>query len=401
MTANLPPQLRQAWTRAKQLARQAWTRVRAASVNVWARIQLASQAAWAWMRKVAAKGLSIALAGWISFRDSWTKQDWFAGIKPLPAGYTGNLTAIGIVTALVFTSLLYGEYRDRAIEAARAIASGEHPSQKRELPPPAAEPAPAPEPTPEAKPVPEPSTPRAAPAPSAAPALPQMGEAFVEHFSGDDIDGRWFISDGWSNGDWMDNDWRADQLATGGDGLRMTLGPGPEDSKKPLASGELRTLQPFRYGYFEVRMKIPRDPGIVTGVFSYAQQDGATRPNEIDIEILGRDTRILETTIHENGKSTHKKIRLPFDSADGFHTYGFDWRPNAVRWYADGKLVHEVVGGAASRVNRPQQFFINLWGSSMLKDWVGRLDNTKGPWTLDVSCTAYAPTYSGKSLCDG
>jgi beta-glucanase (GH16 family) len=222
-----------------------------------------------------------------------------------------------------------------------------------------------------------------------------MGEAFVERFDGG-VDERWSVSDGWSNGGWMTNDWRRSSVETAPGLMAILLQPGPEGSKYKLSSGELQSHDRHRYGYFEVRMKVPRGAGLVTGFFSYAGQDGRTRPNEIDIEILGRNTRVAELTIHENGKATSTKVTLPFDAADGFHVYGFDWQPGHVRWYIDGQLVHAETGGAARRLVRPQQLILNLWASEQLDSWVGKLDLAKAAWRLDVSCMAYAATYSGR-----
>ncbi len=260
----------------------------------------------------------------------------------------------------------------------RAMASGELPSQQQTSPL-----EPLAEPKPEAAPSPAPET-----------SLPQAGEAFVERFDGS-VDARWSVSDGWSNGDWMTNDWRRSSVETAPGLMSLLLKPGPEGSKHKLASGELQSHDRHRYGYFEVRMKVPRGPGVVTGFFSYAGQEGQTRPNEIDIEILGRNTRVVELTIHENGKAASKKVDLPFDAADGFHVYGFDWQPEHVRWYIDGQMVHEVTGGEARRLVRPQQLILNLWASQELDAWVGKLDMAKAPWRLDVSCMAYAATYAG------
>ncbi len=287
---------------------------------------------------------------------------------------------------------------ERAANADRAIASRESPSQQEPPPPPAAAPAPPALPAPPQT-VPESTTPKAAPAPAPRQKLPQLGEAFVDRFDGGELHDRWAVSDGWSNGDFTDNDWRRSQVSFGKHGLVLTMEPGPEDSSKKLASAEIRTSEFYRYGYFEVRAKLPRDPGIVVGLFTYAPRDEARRPNEIDVEILGRDTRTLEATIHENGKATHSAFTLPFDSADGFHTYGIDWRPNSVRWYVDGKLMLEQTGGAATRLVRPQQFLMSLWGSEMLKQWVGPLNLAGGPWKLEISCVAYSPSYSDQSKC--
>jgi endo-1,3-1,4-beta-glycanase ExoK len=289
--------------------------------------------------------------------------------------------ALGVLCALaggVAGWFGHSAWMEQRIADDRAIPSGELPSQQPTLP---------------LEPLPDPG---AAPAP--AEILPQVGEAFVERFDGN-VDARWSVSDGWSNGDWMTNDWRRSSVETAPGLMTLILKPGPKGSNYKLASGELQTHARHRYGYFEVRMKVPRAPGLVTGFFSYAGRDGRTRPNEIDIEILGRNTRVAELTIHENGKATSTKFTLPFDAADGFHVYGFDWQPGHVHWYIDGQLVHAVNGGAARRLVRPQQLILNLWASEQLHSWVGRLDLAKAPWRLDVSCMAYTATYTGP-ICD-
>jgi endo-1,3-1,4-beta-glycanase ExoK len=228
-----------------------------------------------------------------------------------------------------------------------------------------------------------------------------MGKAFIERFDGDQLDeDRWYISDGWSNGPWMENDWRRSQISVTPEGLRIALTRAPDALKKPLAGGEVQTRERFRYGYFETRMRVPRGEGLVTGAFSFIPHDDGLLSNEIDIEILGKATRRVELTIHENRRATSKKIDLPFDSADGFHAYAFDWQPGRVRWYADGKMIHEERGRAAQSLTRPQLFLLHQWGTRKLRAWAGEVNFSSEPWMLDVACVAYAPTYEGKPLCD-
>lgn len=389
MPTNLPPQLEQVWRRLRQALAPTWTRVRGLAQGGWAASVKTSQQAWR-------DGRAAARQGWISFRDSWTKQDWFAGIKPLPAGMAGNLGAIAIVVGLVLTSLVYGEFYDRWALEQRLIPSGEHPSQQTA--PPEGEPQ---EPTPEAPPppVPETATPEASPAPAATAQLPQLGEAFLDRFDSPSPHERWYVSDGWSNGDYMENDWQATQIRSGEGGLKLILDKASEGAKKPLSSGEIRTIKEFRYGYFEARLRVPRDPGLIAGFFTYADRKGGVKPNEIDIEFVGRDTRRVELTLHVDGKPSHTKIRLPFDAAEGLHAYAFDWQPGYVRWYVDGKMVHEVVGGPASRLTRPQQLFFDLWSTRQLHHWAGEVNMARAPWTMQVACVAYEPTYRGKQLC--
>ena len=41
---------------------------------------------------------------------------------------------------------------------------------------------------------------------------------------------------------------------------------------------------------------------------------------------------------------------LGFDASQGFHTYGFDWQPDKITWYVDGKAVYT----AYSDIPKPQ-----------------------------------------------
>ncbi len=291
--------------------------------------------------------------------------------------------------AILGLAILLGIGRPTADDD-RAIAAREHPSQHT---PEALAAMPAPGPVADAE------AEAASAAAASAAALPQMGEAFIDRFDRADITNRWFISDGWSNGPWMVNDWRASEVELTPAGLTLHLRKNPEGSEWAYGAGEIRTHDFFRYGYFEARMRVPRGSGVITGLFTYADRTDKLRPNEIDIEILGRDTGAAELTLHENGKATWHKHRLSFDSAGGFHTYGFDWQPGYVRWYVDGKLVHAETGGAAQRLVRPQQLLVSLWGSKKLGAWAGELNPSEGPWRLDLACIAYAPSYSGP-LCD-
>jgi beta-glucanase (GH16 family) len=285
----------------------------------------------------------------------------------------------GLAVGLLVWAALSGGREVKTAEEARRVAAGE--------------------PAPPAETVaPSQQAPEAAPAP-AGPTLPQVGTAFVERFDRKDITNRWLFSDGWSNGSWMANDWRRSQAIVTPGLMALQMEKGPKGSAYEMASGEMKTHAAHRYGYFEVRMKVPRGPGLVTGVFTYAGREKKTQPNEIDIEILGKNTRAAELTIHVDGKATSKIVTLPFDAADGFHTYGFDWQPGHVRWYADGALIHAETGAAARSLTRPQQLILDLWGSRELRAWVGDLPRTTGPWRLEFSCIAYAASFTG-ALCN-
>lgn len=232
------------------------------------------------------------------------------------------------------------------------------------------------------------------------PAVVQVGaRGFIDSFRELDEENRWNVSHGWSNGDWTANDWRRDQVRLTPEGLSLTLAPAPGGADKPFSSGEISTSDEYRNGYFEARLRMPRGEGLVVGVFTFTRTNGADTWNEIDMEILGRNTRRIELTYHQGGRARNRNIDLPFDAAAGFHTYAFEWRRDVVRWYVDNRLVHRARGQGVTRMTLPQRFIINLWNSQTLNQWVGEVDHAGAPWTLTVSCVAHAAAYNGRSLC--
>lgn len=221
--------------------------------------------------------------------------------------------------------------------------------------------------------------------------------SFADNFAIVD-ESRWRIADGWSNGDWTANDWRRSQIRRTPTGIDITLAR-TRGGEKDFSSGELQSEDVYRYGYFEVRMQVPRGSGLVTGFFTYTRPGGENTWDEIDIEILGRDTRAIQLTYFRQGRRHITTLPLPFDAASGQHTYGFEWTQRYIRWYADGRMIHEETGENGPLPQATQRLYLHLWNTEMLTDWLGPILPWEGPWRLSVSCIARAQTYQGRSLC--
>lgn len=263
---------------------------------------------------------------------------------------------------------------------------------------------------------------------AAAPAAAEQaahGAPFVDRFERIDRD-RWVVADGWSSGDWMANDWRAENVSTRGEGVQITLARKldlgafvPErlrqitpatwrqaisyainGNQKRYSSGELISEDYYRYGYFEARMQAPRGSGLVTGFFTFGREGDESTWDEIDIEILGRDTTAMRASYWSGGRSHTVVVPLGFDAADGAHTYAFEWAPKRLRWFVDGELVHEELGEALPLPSRPQRLTFDLWNTTTLTDWLGPVRADEGPWRLSMQCVAVAERYEGRELCN-
>jgi len=231
----------------------------------------------------------------------------------------------------------------------------------------------------------------------AMPAAAQEGAPFIERFQTLD-ETRWVVADGWSNGEATANDWRRSQIQHRPGGVEITLAR-TAGGERRFSSSELQSRDYYDGGYFEVRMRAPRGSGLVTGFFTYVRPGNESTWEEIDIEILGRDTRSIQFTYFHRGEHHVTTVPLPFDAAKGFHTYGFEWTPSAIRWYVDGRLLHEETGANGPLPRRPQRLYLHLWNSETLTSWLGPILPWEGPWRLAVSCVAHAQHYEGRALC--
>ncbi len=240
--------------------------------------------------------------------------------------------------------------------------------------------------------------PAPAPQPSAEALAPPADLRFIDRFESIDRE-RYWVSDRGPNGTWMENEFRARQLQLEPHGLTVVMEANAEGARHPYRSGEFITLERYLYGYFEARMRVPRGPGIITGLFTYVVAEDAQLPQEIDIEFLGLDTTNLHAAFHVNGRATGERAPLPFDASRAFHTYGFEWTPTALRWYVDNDLIHEMTGPRVEALRRPQNFNVNLWSTEELHQWAGRIEPEGAPWRLEISCLASAESYPGRSIC--
>ena len=194
----------------------------------------------------------------------------------------------------------------------------------------------------------------------------------------------------------------ADHVAVRDDtlSLLLTLNPAPDAALPKLCnSGEIGSNDFFTYGLFVVRMRAPAIPGGVSAFFlmnQWVPQDWEHQ--EIDIEILGKNTRAAQYTNHDfqNGgrdwKSASATVDLGFDASLAMHEYAILWTQAAVAWYVDGRRVHQE-----SRYvpHVPLQIRMNTYlgdpATPGVSAWLGPLDTRKLPASATYQRIEYYP----------
>ena len=186
-------------------------------------------------------------------------------------------------------------------------------------------------------------------------AAPFSGSEFGVGFAGEEY-GTMHKADGWSNGGMFNCTWRAANVWFDG---YLNLKIDRDSATGGYSGGEYRTNDAFGYGMYDVSLKAIKNTGVVTSFFTYTGPSDGTVWDEIDIEILGKDTTKVQFNYYTNGQGNHEYLHnLGFDASYGFHQYGFLWQQGKITWYVDGKAVYTATNNIPST---PGKIMLNVW----------------------------------------
>lgn len=242
----------------------------------------------------------------------------------------------------------------------------------------------------------------------AAAAVPSAAEprtplpAFRETFETFD-ERRWFVSHGWTNGGVVNVGWSKDQVRHRPGRIDLSLAPIPA-AGTPHSAGEIQARGWGGYGRYEATVRAAAGgPGMVTGFFVYTGPHFDDPHDEIDFEWLGKDTRAVQLNHFSDGRPAGGvTVPLDFDAAEEFSTYRFDWLPDRIDWYVDGRLVHSADGSAQRLPEPPAKLFFDIWAGRGrdAETWLGgRFADPGRPVTASVRCVSYVPLGESGEHC--
>lgn len=146
-----------------------------------------------------------------------------------------------------------------------------------------------------------------------------------------------------------------------------------------------------RFGYYEIRARLPRAMGLQTAFWLQSPTYGAEIGNpegsgtEIDVvEYIKSRPGELHFTNHWDGygsarKSSSMSVKYPPIEDGNWHTFGLRWSTNSYKFFVDGILMHEIT----KAVSHVKQYIIL---SVEITPWAGgeRISDSELPDQFEV-----------------
>ncbi|KAF2734078.1 concanavalin A-like lectin/glucanase [Polyplosphaeria fusca] len=192
------------------------------------------------------------------------------------------------------------------------------------------------------------------------------------------------------------NAWTGDSDHGGDAGLQLWVRG--DHSHGYVSGAEMATVRnDTLYGSYRIGMKLSAESGTCGAFFWFYNNS-----QEIDLEFLshqfnqsqGAVNLVLQTpqsVIHgydASNTSDFKVQSLDFRPDERFHEYRFDWSPESVQFYVDGKILQVMTNNIPTM---PGRMFVNHWSNGDPK-W------SAGPPERDTSMTiSYIKAYFNSS----
>lgn len=197
-------------------------------------------------------------------------------------------------------------------------------------------------------------------------------------------------SDGWTNGSMFNVFWRATNVTFNDGKMQLIIDKDPNPQKGiPYSGGEFRSKDFYGYGRYEVSMKAIKNNGVVSSFFTYTGPSDGNPWDEIDVEILGKDTTKVQFNYFTDSKGNHEYMYdLGFDASEDFHTFGFEWHKDKIIWLVDGVEVYTATENLPVTASK---IMMNAWCGKGVDNWLKSFSDENVPLTAEYEWVKFTP----------
>jgi len=195
---------------------------------------------------------------------------------------------------------------------------------------------------------------------------------------------------GWTNGNPFNVNWYNKNVTFKSGHMQLIIDKDPTKANDvPYSGGEFRSKDFFGYGRYEVKMKAIKNDGVVSSFFTYTGPSDNNPWDEIDVEILGKDTTKVQFNYFTDSKGEHEFMYdLGFDASKDFHEYAFEWHKDKIIWFVDGKEVHSVTKSIPVTKGK---IMMNAWAGKNVDEWLKPFKDNNLPLVAEYEWVRFMP----------
>ncbi len=196
--------------------------------------------------------------------------------------------------------------------------------------------------------------------------------------------------------------WSKENIIESDAGLTLRLTREPK-AFQPYSGAEINRTKKYHYGRYEVVMRGAPGSGVVSSFFTHTNEYFGDPHNEIDFEFLGYDTAMVQLNYYsESGNMQGHLVDLPYDAAEHYQLYAFEWMPEHIDWFIGDQHVLRATEASTGLVipHRPSRLMMNIWsGSERQYKWHGEPTFESGT-SAHYLCVSYkAPGDEAAAQC--
>lgn len=168
----------------------------------------------------------------------------------------------------------------------------------------------------------------------------------------------------------------------------LSLDPPGDWGGQAYSSARLTTLraQTWRYGYFEVRARLPCQRGAWPAIWLLPRaHDRRWKGGEIDIaEVVGQDPGLVHHAVHTEDRNfrrgNHQTAASAVNACGGFHDYQLLWTPDRIVVAVDGRI---GLTAPSEGIDKRMGLILNV---AIGGDWAGRdgIDDDALPARMEI-----------------
>lgn len=194
---------------------------------------------------------------------------------------------------------------------------------------------------------------------------------------------------GWCNGSMFNVTWRKENCTFENGKMQLIIDRDLKGGDVPYSGGEYRSKDFYGYGRYEVRMKAIKNDGVVSSFFTYTGPSDSNPWDEIDIEILGKDTTKVQFNYFTDGVGNHEYLYdMGFDASEDFHDYAFEWHKDRIVWFIDGEQVYTAEENIPVT---PGKIMMNAWCGTGVDGWLNAFNDEKMPLIAEYERISFIP----------